>query len=119
VRSATHDHDQPVPAEVPVREALRLTHEGVPVLDVREPFEFAAGHVPGAVNLPLGGLAATHQQLDGRRPVLVVCASGNRSSYAVRYLRQLGYEAINVAGGMFAWGAEGLPTQTAASSRAA
>jgi rhodanese-related sulfurtransferase len=119
VRSTTMDQDRPVPVEVPAREALRLVQDGIPVIDVRERFEYAAGHVPGALNLPLGNLATTHQQLDQGRPVLVVCASGNRSSHAVRYLRQLGYEAINLAGGMFAWGQQRLPVATPAASRAA
>jgi rhodanese-related sulfurtransferase len=120
VRTPTQDHDRPVPIEVPAREASRLAHDGVPVIDVREPFEFGPGHVPGAVNLPLGSLATAHDQLDDRQPVLVVCASGNRSSHAVRYLRQLGYDAINLAGGMLAWGHEGLPTESGtAATRAA
>jgi rhodanese-related sulfurtransferase len=120
VRTPTQDHDRPVPIEVPAREAWRLADDGVPVIDVREPFEFGPGHVPGAVNLPLGSLATAHDQLDDRQPVIVVCASGNRSYHAVRYLRQLGYEAINLAGGMFAWGHEGLPIETGtAATRAA
>jgi rhodanese-related sulfurtransferase len=119
VRSTPQDQDRRVPGEVPAREALRLVQDGTPVIDVREPFEYAAGHVPGAVNLPLGSLGTAHQQLDDSRPVVVVCASGNRSAHAVRYLRQLGYDAINLTGGMFAWGHEQLPVETPAVSHAA
>lgn len=118
MRSTTDTNDTRVPVEVPAREALRLSHDGAKVIDVREPFEFAGGHIPGAVNLPLSVLGAQHDQL-GAGPIVVVCRSGNRSAHAVRYLRQLGYEAINLTGGMFAWAQEQLPIETPASSRAA
>ena len=49
------------------------------LIDVREPVEYAAGHVSGAVLVPMGQLAARVQELDRSRPVYVICATGNRS----------------------------------------
>jgi rhodanese-related sulfurtransferase len=118
VRPSAHDQEPRVPFELPAREALRLSHDGATVLDVRETFEFAGGHIPGAVNLPLSALGTHHGDL-GAEPIVVVCRSGNRSAHAVRYLRQLGYDAINLTGGMFAWQQEGLPVEVPAAHRAA
>jgi rhodanese-related sulfurtransferase len=118
VRTSPLDLDPAVPFEIPAREALRRAHDGATVVDVRETFEFATGHIPGAVNLPLSTLASQHDQL-GDGQLVVVCRSGNRSAHAVRYLRQLGYDAINLTGGMFAWQQEQLPLETPAGQRAA
>lgn len=72
-------------------------------LDVREPGEFARGHLPGAVNVPLGQLRERHAELPGGREILVNCGVGQRSYYAVRFLRQLGYDARNLSGGYQTW----------------
>jgi rhodanese-related sulfurtransferase len=118
VRPSAHDQAVTVPFELPARDALRLSHEGATVLDVRETFEVAGGHIPGAVNLPLSVLGTRADEL-GDGPIVVVCRSGNRSAHAVRYLRQLGYDASNLTGGMVAWQQEGLPTEVPATGRAA
>lgn len=99
-----------IPA-IPVEEVSDLAD--ALLLDVREPFEFAAGHAPGAVNVPLGQLAAT--AVDGNHRVAVICRSGNRSAMAVGHLRQRGIDAVNVTGGMAAWVAAGLPVEQPAS----
>ncbi len=84
--------------------ALRL-REGSPVLiDVREEYEFAEGHVPGAVNIPLGGLASAAEKLDPSVETLVICQSGHRSSTAARTLMRRGFtEVYSVRGGTSAW----------------
>ena len=77
------------------------------LLDVREPGEWAAGHAPGAVHVPLG-----HLRTDAVPPakrLLVICRSGNRSERAVAMLRHAGFDAVNVIGGMGAWQSVGLP----------
>lgn len=85
---------------------------GLRVCDVRRPREYAAGHVPGAVSIPLDRLAA---ELDGRAPqgvVAIVCASGYRSSIAGSLLLgRKGAEPINVVGGTNAWVAAGYPVE--------
>ncbi len=74
------------------------------VLDVREPEEYAGGHVPGAVNLPQAELAARLDEVPRDRPLLLVCRSGARSQRAAQFLRQVGFEQVmNVRGGTEAW----------------
>ena len=82
------------------------------VLDVREQHEWDAGHVPDALHVPLGDLAARQTEVaaavgDGR--VLVVCAVGARSARATAFLISTGLDAVNLAGGMRDWEAAGRP----------
>lgn len=79
------------------------------VLDVREPDEFKSGHIAAARLIPLGQLETRLADLPREREILCVCRTGNRSSQAVRRLRQAGLNAVNVRGGMLAWQAAGLP----------
>jgi len=69
------------------------------LLDVRDPDEFAAGHAPGARNIPLNSLRDSLGQLPAERPLAVYCAIGGRAHNAVRLLRQHGYNAANLSGG--------------------
>lgn len=69
------------------------------LLDVRDPDEFAAGHAPGARNLPLNSLRSALEPLSPARPLAVYCAVGGRAHNAVRLLRQHGYDAVNLSGG--------------------
>jgi rhodanese-related sulfurtransferase len=73
------------------------------LLDVRDADEFAEGHVPGSVNLPLPALRCDPSSLPKDRPILAYCKVGQRGYYAVRFLRQHGYDARNVAGGILTW----------------
>lgn len=77
------------------------------LVDVREPHEWAAGHAPGAVHVPLAELHP--DRLPAAERLLCICRSGARSSRAVVALRSAGYDAVNVDGGMNAWHARGLP----------
>jgi rhodanese-related sulfurtransferase len=83
--------------------------DGVRVLDVRELDEWEAGHIRGAVHIPLGEVPARLGELVEQDDLLVVCRSGGRSGRAVAWLRQNGVDAINVAGGMGAWATAGRP----------
>ena len=80
--------------------------QGKPLLiDVREPSEFSAGHVPGAINVPLGKLAEKAAKFDRSRETYVICHSGSRSASATRALVKAGYSNVhNVRGGTRAWG---------------
>jgi len=69
------------------------------LLDVREPDEFAAGHIPGAVNMPLSQLRQQVVALPLTQPLAVYCGVGQRAYYAVRFLTQHGYDATNLPGG--------------------
>lgn len=88
--------------------------EGLLVIDVREDDEWAAGHVDGSVHVPLMELGTRGAELPAAEQTLVVCRSGNRSAHATAYLRQLGVEAVNLAGGLVAWQAAGRPLVTSA-----
>jgi len=81
------------------------------LLDVRTEREFAAGHIEGAVSVPVTGLAERLPRLglDPARPVVAICLTAHRSIPAVRLLRAHGLEARQLAGGMLAWRAAGLP----------
>ena len=72
-------------------------------IDVREPHEFEAAKIPGAKLIPLGELPNRLAEIDKSVPVVVHCRSGARSARAVGLLRQNGYDATNVAGGILAW----------------
>lgn len=69
------------------------------VVDVREPDEYAAGHVSGAINLPLGQLRRRYGELPRDRPLALCCGVGQRAYYATRFLLQHGYRAANLSGG--------------------
>lgn len=72
---------------------------GARLIDVREPDEYAAGHVAGALNVPLSQLRRRHQELPRDRRLAVYCAAGQRGYYATRFLLQNGYDAANLSGG--------------------
>lgn len=83
---------------------------GVPLIDVREPDEYAAGHVPGAVNLPMSTIGDHLDQLpDGAFDV--ICQAGGRSARVVAALEPRGYDATNVDGGTGEWIASGYPVE--------
>jgi rhodanese-related sulfurtransferase len=86
---------------------------GVPadarILDVREPDEWEAGHIEGALHIPLADLPGRLDELPDGEPVYVICRIGGRSARAVAWLSHNGYEAVNVDGGMGAWVAAGRP----------
>lgn len=67
------------------------------LVDVRDPEEFAEGHIPGAINIPLSGFAAQSGILDKKKTIIVYCNSGGRSYNAYRKLMKLGYKKINQA----------------------
>lgn len=82
------------------------------VVDVREAWEYAQGHVPGAELVPLGQFAARTDSFDPHAPIALICASGSRSSSAAALLGQKGFETVyNVSGGTLAWMQAGLPLE--------
>lgn len=81
--------------------------EAFTLLDVREPHELEIASIPGvkSTHIPLGQIPTRLAELDKSREVAVLCRSGGRSGQATHFLRQQGYNAINVAGGILAWSA--------------
>lgn len=80
------------------------------LLDVREPWEYAQGHVAEATLIPLGELEQRVGEVPRDQPVLVICHSGQRSHAAAGYLLHLGYRDVtNIDGGTGAWIERGYP----------
>lgn len=91
--------------------ATRLINDShAVILDVRDAAEFASGHLPNARNIPLAELSNRSGELPSGKPVLVCCATGNRSGSAATMLRKAGRDQIfNLAGGLQGWRQAGLP----------
>ncbi|WP_240550143.1 rhodanese-like domain-containing protein [Candidatus Roseilinea sp. NK_OTU-006] len=99
-----------LPPSVNISKAAALRDAGAFMLDVREPFEYAEYHMPGAVLIPLGELTGRLNEVPKDRPVVVVCRSGNRSQVGRNILKQAGFTAVtSMDGGMRAWRNAGLP----------
>jgi rhodanese-related sulfurtransferase len=101
--------------EISPQEVSRQLDEVI-ILDVREADEYAAGHIPGAINIPRGLLEFKidkHPSLNNREAKIVLqCQGGGRSALATVTLQKLGYKHVsNLAGGLNAWSAAGLPTE--------
>ena len=82
----------------------------VRLVDVRQPEEYEAGHVPGAKLIPLADVVARVGEIPAEGPVYVICQTGSRSQRAADYFRTRGIEAYNVAGGTKAWTDAGKDT---------
>ena len=111
-------------AEIDGDRLLQLQAAGVPVVDVREPAEYAAGHIPGAVNIPRGVLEFEidgHPAVNGvmdpalghrEQPIVLYCRSGGRSALAAESLKRLGYiEPLSLAGGFNGWAEQKRPVE--------
>lgn len=96
-----------LPGAVGVDRALELVRDGAILVDVRENHEWKAGHAREAIHVPLARIATSTGRLDKGRPVVVVCARGNRSRRGAGQLRSKGINATSLKGGMNAWRAAG------------
>ena len=85
--------------DMPVADWAALGREGVLLLDVREPDEFAGGHLPDAVNLPLSQMRRRYTELPRDRDIWVYCGVGQRAYFASRFLAQHGFQSRNLSGG--------------------
>jgi len=100
--------------EVSAEQVLASRADAAPplVLDVRTPEEYASGHVPGAINIPIDQLAARTGELDAQREVVVYCERGPRASKAADALVAAGFSDVKLLSGhMSAWRDAGLPTE--------
>src|SRR5262249_42209229 len=103
-------------------EELQAKPSDAALVDVREPEEFAAGHVPTAVNLPQADLATRLNEVSRDHPVFVICQGGFRSLRAAQFLSQCGFSDVaSVKGGTEAWRAAGgeVIVETAPSPKSA
>ena len=85
------------------------------MLDVREPDEYAAGHIPGITLIPMGEIIDRLNEIPTDQEVIVTCRTGNRSAQIADYLNANGEhgEVANLEGGIIQWAAEGLPYEGA------
>jgi len=90
----------------------------VQIVDVRDHWEFEQNAIEGATHAPLGDLM-TGGTIDTAKPVVLVCATGEKSELAALMLQMRGLDAYNIDGGMAAWEQEGLPTSASGSSGSA
>lgn len=82
------------------------------MLDVREPDEYAAGHIPGITLIPTGEVASRLNEIPTDKEVIVTCRTGNRSAQVVDLLREMGYTNVhNMEGGIVAWEEAGFPVE--------
>jgi rhodanese-related sulfurtransferase len=98
--------------QLPPEQARELADGGAQVVDVRTAVEHAESHIGGAAHMPLERLNQdAADQLDSGRPVLVYCRGGNRSEMAAEALRNSGFDAHSIDGGLVAWHEQGLPLE--------
>jgi rhodanese-related sulfurtransferase len=106
----------PAPPDAPEITVAEFLRDGVgakaQVVDVREPDEWAAGHMPGSVLIPMGEVGSRLGELDRERPVVTVCRSGRRSLFSAAELLEAGLRDVrSLAGGMIAWVEAGQPVE--------
>ncbi len=87
----------------------RGTSAGLFLLDVREPEEWTAGHIDGAVHIPMGELTGRLDEVPRSARVVAVCRSGHRSGRVTAFLVDGGWDAYNLEGGMMAWASAARP----------
>jgi len=99
--------------EVDVQEAYTLREQGAFILDVRQPEEWEAGHIPGATLIPLGELESRVDELPQDEEIVVVCRSGNRSATGRDILLDAGFtDVTSMGGGMNEWANQGYEVVT-------
>jgi rhodanese-related sulfurtransferase len=95
----------------PADAASRMATENLALIDVREPYEWEAGHVPESTHIDMATLGQRLAEVPEDRPVAFICLSGARSGVVATTLKARGYDAYNVAGGFRDWYEAGLPTE--------
>ena len=92
---------------------MKMRKQSHTLVDVRQPGEWRSGHAGVAVHIPLGEINQRMSEIPEDRPVVVICASGNRSAMAATALAKAGFATVyNFSGGMGAWRSAGLPVKS-------
>lgn len=104
---------KPTVPEVTPEETRARQKAGAVIVDVREPYEWREGHIPGALHIPLGNLSGRLRELNPSHDMIMVCRSGNRSMTAAQMMQRAGFSHVsNMAGGMIRWTRQRLPVST-------
>ena len=83
----------------------------IELIDIREPHERDAGHVPGSRHIPLAKLSQEAESIDRDKPLVLYCRMGSRSGMALQAFKASGYDAHDLDGGLLAWADKGLPLE--------
>lgn len=106
---ATKDPREPF-TRIDVKEAKEMMNDGAVVIDVREPHEYSAGHVPDATLIPVNSVYARREELPKDKDLIFVCAVGQRSALAAEMAAAAGLTRLfNLEGGTEAWITSGEP----------
>jgi phage shock protein E len=102
-----------LPDSVDVQTVYALKNDPeVFLLDVREPYEYEAGHIPGITLIPMGDVASRLGEIPTDKEVIITCRSGNRSAQIADFLRAQGFTNVhNMEGGILAWEAAGFEVE--------
>jgi len=95
----------------PAEAARRMESENMALIDVREPYEWDAGHVPGSTHIDMAELGERLEEIPKDRPVAFLCLGGTRSGLVANTLKARGFDAYNIEGGFREWFGAGLPTE--------
>lgn len=95
----------------PAQATLMINKEDALVLDIRDKKDFSAGHLANALNIPYASLAGRMGELEPHknRPLILVCKTGQTVSIAGKMLREKGFNAVRMSGGMMEWNNQNLP----------
>jgi rhodanese-related sulfurtransferase len=99
--------------QITADEAIALAEGSCVLVDVREQWEWDAGHAPNALHIPMGELDERIEELPDDQKLLVICHSGGRSLTVASALARADFDVANVLGGMTAWTSAGGPVVTA------
>jgi rhodanese-related sulfurtransferase len=97
-------------AEISIEELEAALHAGARLVDVRETDEYLAGHVPGAILVPLGTVPDSLHHFAADQTTYIICKTGGRSARACEFVGEQGREVVNVEGGTMAWVISGRAT---------
>jgi rhodanese-related sulfurtransferase len=98
--------------KISAAEYVKMSTQPHTLLDVRQDAEWASGHAASAIHIPLGEVMQRSNEIPLDQPVVVICASGNRSAMAATKLAKSGFTTVyNFSGGMSAWGGTQLPVK--------
>jgi rhodanese-related sulfurtransferase len=96
---------------IDVGEARKRLAEGAQLVDVRDDHEWEAGHIPGAIHVPLPELNERAGEIDRGRPVILYCRGGSRCEMATEALAAAGFDAAKLERGVVGWSEDGLPLE--------